>query len=53
MNKNNHKLKSKEWIKHIIKEDSRKHVIWWDMRGSHCKCPNCEINKNYNDLEVL
>jgi len=31
--------------KHIIKEGSRHHVLWWDSNGSHCSVKNCEINK--------
>ena len=31
-------------IKHIVKEGSREHVVWWDSRGTHCSEPNCEIN---------
>ena len=31
--------------KHIYKEGSREHVLWWDSRGVHCTEPNCEINK--------
>lgn len=31
--------------KHIIKEGSRHHVVWWDANGSHCSESNCELNK--------
>jgi hypothetical protein len=34
-----------KYIKHIIKEGSRYHVVWWDGYGAHCTCSNCEINK--------
>lgn len=34
----------KKIIKHIAKEGSREHVIWWDSYGSHCSEPECEIN---------
>jgi hypothetical protein len=32
--------------KHIVKEGSRHHVVWWDSNGRHCSEPNCEINKS-------
>ena len=32
-------------IKHIIKEDSREHVLYYDNHGVHCSEPNCEINQ--------
>ena len=32
-------------LKHVIKEGSREHVIWWNSKGTHCSEPNCEINK--------
>ena len=31
-------------IKHIVKESSREHVVWWDSCGSYCSESNCEIN---------
>lgn len=31
-------------IEHVIKEGSRKHVIYWDSEGEHCSEPNCEVN---------
>ena len=34
----------KKIIKHIAKEGSREHVVWWDSYGSHCSEPECEIN---------
>lgn len=34
-----------EEIKHIIKEGSRKHVIYYDSKGKHCSEPNCELNR--------
>jgi hypothetical protein len=36
---------SEKEIKHIIKEGSREHVIYYDMNGKHCSCKNCEVNK--------
>ena len=36
-------------VKHIFKEDSLEHVIWWDSKGRHCSNKNCEIN--YKDNE--
>lgn len=32
-------------MKHIIKEGSRKHVVWWDSKGRHCSEERCELNK--------
>lgn len=31
--------------KHIIEEDSRQHVTYWDTEGAHCSEPDCEMNK--------
>ncbi len=39
------KMKS---IKHIIKEGSCNHVLWYDNQGRHCSEVNCEINKKSN-----
>lgn len=33
-----------EVVKHIIKEGSREHVLWWDSNGQHCSEKDCEIN---------
>jgi len=35
----------KVWVKHIIEEDSRFHVLYWDNKGTHCTEPRCEINR--------
>lgn len=32
-------------MKHIIEENSRNHVLWWDSNGIHCTKENCEINE--------
>ena len=32
-------------MKHVIKEGSRKHTVWWDSQGKHCSESNCEINQ--------
>ena len=34
-----------EWVKHILGEGSRYHVISYDTNGRHCNVENCEINK--------
>ena len=34
-----------KWVKHVIKEGSREHVLSYDTQGVHCSCKNCEINK--------
>lgn len=40
----------KVWVKHVIKEGARYHVISWRMDvGPVCSCANCEINR---DLET-
>ncbi len=39
----------KRWVEHIIEEDSRFHIIWWDSLGRHCSEPDCEINKTNKD----
>ena len=31
--------------KHIIKEGSRHHVLYWDTNGKHCSEPDCEVNQ--------
>ena len=31
--------------KHIIKEGSRRHVLYWNTNGKHCSEPDCEINQ--------
>lgn len=38
----------KEYVPHVIEEGNREHVIYYDSKGEHCKCPNCEINKPIN-----
>lgn len=31
-------------LKHIIKEGSRRHVVYYDTNGAHCSEANCEFN---------
>jgi hypothetical protein len=47
-----------KFIKHIIKNNSREHVLSWvqyvDKNGNvktqeKCSCPNCEINRNVEE----
>lgn len=45
MSKSKKKIK---WVKHILKEGSRWHVICYDTNGRHCNVKNCEINKPEN-----
>ena len=40
-----------EAMKHINKEGSREHVVWWDTQGRHCSEPECEVNKPEKCLE--
>ena len=32
-------------VKHISKEGSRYHILYYDSEGAHCSEKNCEINK--------
>ena len=32
------------YVKHIVKEGARYHVLWWDEKGRHCSEPKCEVN---------
>lgn len=32
-------------IKHVNREGSRWHVVWWDDNGVHCSEPGCEMNR--------
>ena len=50
---------NKKYVKHIIKEGSRQHVIsYLGVQGydskiksvQHCNCPECEVNKEYDDI---
>ena len=34
-----------EWVRHILKEGARNHVIRYDTNGIHCNVINCEINE--------
>ncbi len=40
------KTKKLKWVKHIVKEGARFHVLWWDTHGTHCSEPTCETNRN-------
>jgi len=44
------KEKKIKWIKHIVGEGSRNHVLYYDTYGAHCKEPNCEYNKPQNAI---
>lgn len=35
-----------KWVKHVIKEGSREHILYYDTQGTHCSCKNCEVNKH-------
>lgn len=40
--------------KHLIKEGSRDHILFWDSQGRHCSEPECEVNEEVkNDVESL
>lgn len=32
-------------VKHVVKEGSYFHHVYWDSTGHHCSEPNCEMNK--------
>ncbi len=34
-----------KWVKHVHKEGSRFHALYYDTNGVHCNVENCEINK--------
>lgn len=38
--------------KHVIKEGSREHVLWWDSYGCHCSEKDCEVNSPRQIEEV-
>ena len=40
-------------IKHVSKEGSREHVLWWDSNGCHCSEKDCEINFQKVDRTFL
>lgn len=42
-------MKRNTVVKHVNKEDSRRHVIHWDTNGRHCSEPKCEINQEPKD----
>jgi hypothetical protein len=33
------------WIKHIVREGARYHVVSWSTLGRQCSDPRCEINR--------
>ena len=35
---------SEKIVKHVRKDGSREHVVWWDSHGEHCSEKACEIN---------
>lgn len=36
-------------VHHIVRHGSRRHVLYWDSNGEHCKEPRCEINRKKED----
>ena len=44
--------KKKKRVKHIIKENSRFHVLYYNTEGFHCSEVNCEINKREIPIKV-
>ena len=32
-------------LKHICKDGTRYHVLYWNTQGRHCLEPKCEINR--------
>jgi len=43
----------KRFIPHVIKEESREHVLWYDSFGVHCSESNCIINKELHEVKDL
>lgn len=38
----------RRWVKHIVKEGARVHLLSWDeIGGRRCSEPNCIINREY------
>lgn len=33
------------YVKHIVCDGARFHVIYWETTGKKCSCENCIINK--------
>lgn len=46
------KKSNKIWVKHLLKEGSRSHVLSYDANGAYCNIENCEINKKYIKGEI-
>lgn len=36
-------------VHHVVRHGSRRHVLYWDSNGEHCKEPRCEINRKKED----
>lgn len=36
-------------VHHVVCHGSRRHVLYWDSNGEHCKEPRCEINRKKED----
>ena len=34
----------KRTVRHVYREGSRDHVVYWDSNGAHCSRKDCEIN---------
>lgn len=49
----NKKTTKTQWVKHVIKEGSRQHVLFYDTQGVHCSYKNCEINKPKIDTNAI
>ena len=42
-------MSDSNYIKHVVCEGARFHVIYWDTNGRHCSEPKCIINKGSKD----
>lgn len=41
-----------DWVKHIVFEGARFHVLSYSTKGVHCSEKNCEINKELSQGEL-
>lgn len=39
------------YIKHVVKEGARYHVVSWSEQGTHCSERDCEINRRAGNMD--
>lgn len=37
---------SRRWIKHVVLDGARFHVLAWSTAGRHCSEPDCVVNRD-------